>query len=137
MEKFELTKTADGQQLRVPKRGSDLLRFPLFNKGTAFSAEERARFGLDGLLPAQIGKIDTQQERVYRSIMFNEDPVGRHIDLAGLQDRNEHLYYKVLSSHLEDLKQHRRGRLAFEPIINEFNGRRTVEMQMLDLQFPS
>ena len=35
--------------------------------------------------------------------MFNEDPVGRHIDLALLQDRNEHLYYKVLSTHLEDL----------------------------------
>lgn len=35
--------------------------------------------------------------------MFNRDPVGRHIDLAGLQDRNEHLYYKILSMHLEDL----------------------------------
>ena len=37
---------------------------------------------------------------------------------------------------LEDLKQHRRCRVAFEPIINEFNGRRAVEMQILDLRFP-
>ncbi len=37
---------------------------------------------------------------------------------------------------LEDLKQHRRCRVAFEPIVNEFNGRRTVEMQILDLKFP-
>lgn len=42
-----------------------------------------------------------------------------------------------LASCLEDLKQHRRCRVAFEPIINEFNGRRSVEMQMIDLQFPS
>ena len=37
---------------------------------------------------------------------------------------------------IEDLKQHRRCRVAFEPIINDFNGRRTVEMRILDLQFP-
>jgi len=42
-----------------------------------------------------------------------------------------------LAGCLEDLKQHRRCRVAFEPIINEFNGRRSVEMQMIDLQFPS
>jgi len=37
---------------------------------------------------------------------------------------------------IEDLKQHRRCRVAFEPIINDFNGRRSVEMQILDFQFP-
>lgn len=40
-----------------------------------------------------------------------------------------------LGGQIEDLKQQRRCRVAFEPIINEFNGRRTVEMQMLDMQF--
>ena len=38
---------------------------------------------------------------------------------------------------IEDLKQHRRCRAAFEPIINEYNGRRSVEMQIVDLQFPT
>lgn len=36
----------------------------------------------------------------------------------------------------EDLKQHRRCRAAFEPIISDFRGRRTVEMQLLDLKMP-
>jgi malic enzyme len=103
MDKFELEKSPEGHRLKVPHHGTSLLRFPLFNKGTSFSVEERDRFGLHGLLPAQVGDIDTQAERVYRSVMFNEDPVGRHIELALLQDRNEHLYYKVLSDHLEDL----------------------------------
>jgi single-stranded-DNA-specific exonuclease len=34
------------------------------------------------------------------------------------------------------LKKHRRCRVAFKPIINDFNGRRTVEMEVLDLLFP-
>lgn len=41
-----------------------------------------------------------------------------------------------LSGAIEDLKQHRRCRVAFEPIINDYNGRRSVEMQILDFQFP-
>ncbi len=40
-----------------------------------------------------------------------------------------------MAKHIEDLKQHRRCRVAFEPLINEFNGRRTVEMQMIDLTY--
>ncbi len=37
---------------------------------------------------------------------------------------------------IEDLKEHRKCRVAFEPIINEFNGRRSVELQILDMKFP-
>lgn len=103
MDKFDLIKTKNGDQLRVPGYSSKLLRYPLYNKGTGFTAEERQRFGLEGLLPSQHNDIETQARRVFKSIMFNEDPVGRHIGLAALQDRNEHLFYKVLSLHLEEL----------------------------------
>jgi len=41
-----------------------------------------------------------------------------------------------MASSLENLKLHRKCRVAFEPIVNDFNGRRTVEMQILDLDFP-
>jgi len=103
MEEFDLEKTADGYRLHLSRKGASVLRFPLFNKGTGFTAEERRRFHLEGLLPAQINDIEVQAQRVYRSIMHNPDPVGRHIDLAGLQDRNEHLFYRVLADHLEEL----------------------------------
>lgn len=42
-----------------------------------------------------------------------------------------------MAARAEDLKQHRRCRVAFEPMINDFNGRRTVEMQVLDFEFPA
>lgn len=103
MEEFDLRRTKAGYQLNVPLSGASLLRHPLYNKGTAFTEAERRRFKLEGLLPSQSNDIETQARRTFRTIMFNRDPVGRHIDLAGLQDRNEHLYYKILSMHLEDL----------------------------------
>jgi len=41
-----------------------------------------------------------------------------------------------MAEHLQDLLDHRECRVAFEPIINEFNGRRSVELQVQDIQFP-
>ena len=37
--------------------------------------------------------------------------------------------------HHDALRDHRRCRVAFRPILNEWNGRRTVEMQVVDFQF--
>ncbi len=39
------------------------------------------------------------------------------------------------SDRFEELKAQRRCRVAFKPLINEFNGNRTVEMDVLDFQF--
>lgn len=103
MQDFNLKRTKTGDRLRVPKSGPELLRYPLYNKGTGFTREERQRLGIEGVLPAQHNDIETQADRIYRSICFNPDPVGRHIGLASLQDRNEVLFYKVLSLHLEEL----------------------------------
>ncbi|UCD27975.1 MAG: single-stranded-DNA-specific exonuclease RecJ [Planctomycetota bacterium] len=38
--------------------------------------------------------------------------------------------------HLQPLLDHRRCRVAFAPILNTFNGQTTVEMQVLDFEFP-
>jgi malate dehydrogenase (oxaloacetate-decarboxylating) len=114
MDEFDLTRTKDGYRLRVPKRSTSIMRYPLYNKGTGFTREERERFHLDGLLPAQVNDIETQADRVFRSIMFNQDPVGRHIDLAALQDRNEHLYYRLLADNLEALMP-----IVYTPTVGE------------------
>ncbi len=103
MHKYELVRSPAGDKLRVPVSGSALMRFPLYNKGTGFTLDERRKLKLEGALPAQHNDIETQADRSFRTIMFNDDPVGRHISLAALQDRNEHLYYRVLRRHLEEL----------------------------------
>jgi malate dehydrogenase (oxaloacetate-decarboxylating) len=43
-------------------RGRALLRDPRFNRGTAFTADERSALGLEGLLPAAILSLEDHAE---------------------------------------------------------------------------
>jgi malic enzyme len=74
----------------------------MYNKGSAFSREERGALGLEGLLPWAVSSMEQQARRAYENIVRKTDPLERHIGLAALHDRNEHLFYRVLSDHLEE-----------------------------------
>jgi malic enzyme len=74
----------------------------MYNKGTAFSHEERRAFGLAGLLPAAVSSMEQQAARVYANISRKKEPLERYIGLAALQDRNETLFHRVLLDHLEE-----------------------------------
>ncbi len=90
-------------RLRVSQRGRALLTHPMLNKGTAFSQEERAALGLEGLLPSSVFDIEEQARRSYAHLVRKESALERYIGLAALQDRNETLYYRILCDHLEEL----------------------------------
>ena len=87
----------------VSLTGRALCNDGLVNKGTAFSAEERRRFGLEGILPHQIASLEEQAVRAYGHIARKQSALERYIGLAALQDRNETLFYRVLGDHLEEL----------------------------------
>ena len=82
---------------RVP-RGESLLNDPARNKGTAFTVEERRRYGLEGLLPSSVESLDRQLERVLRHLEVKPTDLERYIYLIGLADRNETLFYRTLMS---------------------------------------
>ncbi|HEY7519839.1 MAG TPA: NAD-dependent malic enzyme [Methylomirabilota bacterium] len=88
--------------MSVVYRGSHLLAEPMFNKGSAFTAAERAALRLEGLLPAAVNTIEQQSARVVENLARKTDPLEKYIGLASLQDRNEHLFYHVLCGHLEE-----------------------------------
>ena len=89
--------------LHVSLRGMHLLDTPLFNKGTAFTEEERTAFGLHGLLPPQIETLEEQAVRAYEAYRHKTDDLERHIYLRALQDTNETLFYRLLSDHITEL----------------------------------
>jgi malic enzyme len=91
----------NGDRTDTDVRGARLLAQPLRNKGSAFTASERAAFGLEGLLPAAVNTMDQQVHRVLENLARKADPLERYIGLVALQDRNEHLFYRVLCENLE------------------------------------
>ena len=48
----------------IPDGGPEILGQPLYNKGSAFSREERRALGLEGLLPSAVNTIEQQARRV-------------------------------------------------------------------------
>ncbi|GJM44784.1 MAG: NAD-dependent malic enzyme [Gemmatimonadota bacterium] len=90
---------------RVPDQahGIELLNDARHNRGTAFTDEERTRFGLHGLLPQGVDTIEVQMERAMAHYEAKTTDLERHIYLIALQDRNETLFYRFLVENLERL----------------------------------
>lgn len=84
-------------------RGVKLLHDPQRNKGTAFTDAEREALGLRGLLPPRVLSQDLQAKRVISNLRQKSTNLERYIALAGLQDRNEMLYYRVVLDNLEEI----------------------------------
>jgi malate dehydrogenase (oxaloacetate-decarboxylating) len=84
-------------------RGMDLLDRPGLNKGTAFTEEERSKFGLHGLLPPHVESLEEQVVRAYEAYQRKDDDLERHIYLRALQDTNEVLFYRLLLDHIEEM----------------------------------
>jgi malic enzyme len=91
-----LTDILPPQKLSTSQRGYWVLRNPTLNKGLAFTHQEREAFGLSGMLPPRVFTIEEQVELEKERISAKADDFEKYIYLAGLQERNETLFYRVL-----------------------------------------
>ena len=89
--------------LYIPYAGPILLEFPLLNKGSAFSREERNEFNLNGLLPETVETIEEQAERAWQQYQEFKNNIDKHVFLRNIQDTNETLFYRVLADHLQEV----------------------------------
>ena len=104
MEPYRLKADTEGRPVVAsPHRGQRLLRHPMLNKGTAFTHEERAAMGLEGLLPEAVSASEEQVARAHRDVLRPPDPLERHLRLAELQEQDEILFYRLLVDHIEEL----------------------------------
>ena len=95
-------------------RGYSVLTDPWLNKGTAFTEAERAALGLTGLLPSRVLTIDQQAQRAYRQCSQQASDLDKNVYLTALHDRNEVLFYRVLTDHLSELLP-----IVYTPTIGE------------------
>jgi malate dehydrogenase (oxaloacetate-decarboxylating)(NADP+) len=85
-------------------RGLALLRDPLLNKGTAFSAPERDALGLRGLLPAHVLTLEEQADRVLINLRRLGNDLEKYVALNSLRDRNETLFLRVVCDHIDEIQ---------------------------------
>ena len=83
--------------------GHELLHNSATNKSTAFSLEEREKFGLRGLLPFSVSNQDTHQKRALGNMRRKVYDIEKYIFLSGLQDRNEKLFYRMVIENIEEI----------------------------------
>ena len=100
---YDLVTTPDGLVARIRARGNDVLRIPIVNRGTAFTEAERRALGLVGLLPTGVSSMEAQVRRTYGQYRSQPDALAKHLYLAALRDRNEVLFYRLLTDHLQML----------------------------------
>ncbi len=105
MKRFEMRIDPLTQEVyyEVPAKGYALMRDPLLNKGSAFPDQEREEFELTGLITNSVGTLEAQLERAYTNYTVKRTDLGKYIALKSLLDRNETLYYALLTRHIEEM----------------------------------
>ncbi|MFN2125859.1 MAG: oxaloacetate-decarboxylating malate dehydrogenase, partial [Candidatus Promineifilaceae bacterium] len=83
--------------------GIDLLHNPMLNQGTAFTEEERERFGLRGFLPPRVITQEAQAQRVMENFHKRPGNIEKYVYMIDLEDRNENLFYRVVMDNIETM----------------------------------
>lgn len=91
------------RSLKCPYEGGALLQSSRFNKGTAFSEEERVTFNLQGLLPPNHQSLNEQVQRAYQQYSSRQDDLAKNTFMASMKAQNEVLYYRLLQTHLKEM----------------------------------
>ncbi|MEV6027683.1 NAD-dependent malic enzyme [Streptomyces sp. NPDC052036] len=91
-----------------------VLADPFLDRGTAYTQAERDALGLTGRLPSGMLTLEQQAERAYRQIQAQGSDLAKNVSLEQLHDRNETLYFKVLTDHLVELLP-----VVYDPTVGE------------------
>ncbi|CEF64616.1 NADP-dependent malic enzyme, mitochondrial [Strongyloides ratti] len=99
----ELQRFYAQETVTTTKRGINVLRNKKLNKGTAFTLFERQYLGIHGLLPAAFMNVDQQAYRFMNELRSFSTPMLKYETLMALSERNEKLFFKVLSNNIKEL----------------------------------
>jgi malate dehydrogenase (oxaloacetate-decarboxylating) len=92
----------------------EALSNPISNRGSGFTTAQRKSLGLTGRLPAGVLSLQQQADRVWRQLGELGSDLQRNLLLEQIHDRNETLYYKVLTEHLPQLLP-----IVYDPTVGE------------------
>jgi len=77
-----------------------LLNDPFLNKGTAFTNEERKKYGLEGLLPPKVQSLEEQTKQTYAHYLTKSSHLEKRLFLMQIFNENRVLFFKLFSQHV-------------------------------------
>ena len=69
----------------------------------AFTLQERQILGIHGLLPPCVFTMEEQVERNLMNVRNLKEPLNQYVFLSSLQDRNEKLFYRLVTENVEEI----------------------------------
>nr|AIT70115.1 malic enzyme [Ishige okamurae] len=94
--------------------GYRTMKTPSLNKGLGFTADERNKMGLKGLLPPAELTLEAQVQVTMEEFRRKSSPLDKYIFLQSLQDTHSTLYYAVLSGHTHETMP-----FVYTPVVGE------------------
>ncbi|WP_213365295.1 malolactic enzyme [Enterococcus lactis] len=92
--------------------GLNLLNNPFLNKGTAFTKEERAKYGITGMLPSTVQTLEQQSVQAYGQYLSKQTDLEKRIFLMNLFNTNRTLFYKLMGEHLVEFMP-----VVYDPVV--------------------
>lgn len=97
------------------KPASAVFRCPFANKGVAFTEEERAKYGVSGLLPTAVSTAQQQVERMREMLARFENPMDKALLLDSIRATDEDLFYRLLIGYTDEYMP-----VVYTPTVGEF-----------------
>ena len=94
---------------------SAIFHCPFVNKGEAFTKEERAKYGLSGLLPTAVSTVDQQVERMREMLNRFEKPIDKALLLDSIRNENEDLFFQLLTRYTAEYMP-----VVYTPTVGEY-----------------
>ncbi|OAA60487.1 malic enzyme [Niveomyces insectorum RCEF 264] len=110
IQQLQMTEYIPGHQAR----GYQVLREAHWNKGLAFTPEERASKNLTGLVPHVMENMEMQCQRALKMLRTRHNDVDRYLYLSTIKGENVDLFYRLLIDNARELMP-----LVYTPTIGD------------------
>lgn len=95
-------------------RGFQILNDPFLNRGTAFTEDERRKYGLIGLLPPRVETIDEQAAEMYALYQSKGSLIEKRHFLMEIFNHNRTLFFNLMVRHIDEFMP-----IVYDPVIAE------------------
>lgn len=95
-------------------RGFQILNDPFLNRGTAFTEDERRKYGLIGLFPPRVKTIDEQVAEMYALYQSKGSLIEKRHFLMEIFNHNRTLFFNLMVRHIDEFMP-----IVYDPVIAE------------------